>query len=89
MNLKTKIMEATKIVTFKGDTSKVKFFANQTANLRIANSALQTDFAGAGYDPDFDAGIDGFISYLEELTDTNWNEFSDEQVEVIKDIFHL
>jgi len=76
-------------VTFKKDTSKVKFFKDQTADLRTADNMLNADFAGMEHDPNFDAGVDGFIIYLEEFTPTKWNEFSDEQIDVIKEIFCL
>ena len=85
-------MEATKNrteVTFKGDSSKVKFFKDQTSDLRTAAKIMDTDFAGVGYDPNFDAGVDGFINYLEEFTDTKWNDFTEEQIDVIKEIFCL
>lgn len=76
-------------VNFKGDLDKVKFFKNQTADLRLANKVMNTDFEGTGYDPNFDAGVDGFAHYLDEFTDSNWNDFNDEQIETIKAIFSL
>ena len=84
-----KNLQTQKVVTFKKDTTKVKFFANQTSDLRYANKMMGTDFAGMDYDPNFDAGVDGFTNYLEEFTNTKWNDFSDEQIEVIKEIFCL
>ena len=50
---------------------------------------METDFAGMGYDPNFDAGVDGFINYLEEFTNTKWNDFTEKQIDVIKEIFCL
>jgi len=50
---------------------------------------MSADFAGMGYDPNFDAGVDGFITYLEEFTSTKWYDFSEEQIDVIKEIFCL
>ena len=76
-------------VSFKGDKDKVKFFKSQTSDLRRANKMMETDFAGTGYDPNFDAGVDGFANYLEEFTNSKWNDFNDAQVETIKHIFCL
>ena len=78
-----------KVVTFAKDTTKVQFFADQTSDLRYANKVMNTDFAGTGYDPNFDAGVDGFVNYLEDFTNTKWNDFTDEQTDVIKEIFCL
>jgi len=76
-------------VTFKADATKTKFFNNQTADLRHANKMLETDFAGTGYNPNFDAGVDGFASYLEDFTSSRWNDFSTDQIDTIKEIFSL
>ena len=76
-------------VTFNNDSSKVNFFKDQTTDLRAANKMMSADFAGMGYDPNFDAGVDGFITYLEEFTNTKWYDFSEEQIDVIKEIFCL
>ena len=86
-------METTKnkitLVFFKGDSSKVKFFKHQTVDLRAANKMMVTDFAGVEYNPNFDAGVDGFQDYLHNFTNTNWDDFSEEQIDVIKDVFSL
>ena len=90
--VETKTLENMKTiteVTFKNDITKVKFFSNQTSDLRYANKMMETDFAGMGYDPNFDAGVDGFANYLDEFTSSKWNDFSEDQIEVIKEIFCL
>ena len=85
-------MEATKNrteVTFRRDSSRVKFFKDQTADLRAANKMMQADFAGMGYDPNFDAGPGGFANYLHKFTNSTWSDFSEAQIDVIKEIFCL
>jgi len=82
------INKTEKVVTFKNDPTKVKFFASQAADLISAKRMMETDFEGMGYDPNFDAGVDGFANYLDS-TGTRWSDFTDEQIEVIKEIFCL
>lgn len=84
-----KTLEKQVEVFFKGDKDNVKFFKNQTSNLRHANKMMETDFAGTGYDPNFDAGEMGFAHYLEEFTNSTWNDFNEDQIETIKQIFCL
>ena len=88
-HLKLETMKTITEVTFKNDITKVKFLSNQTLDLRYANKMMETDFSGMGYDPNFDAGVDGFANYLHEFTTSKWSDFSQDQIKVIKDIFCL
>jgi len=65
-------------ITFENDPTKVKFFANQVSDLRSANKMIETDFSGSEFDPNFEVSVFLFASYLEEFTNTKWDEFSDE-----------
>ena len=76
-------------MTFKKDKTKTQFEKTSVQALASANRVMTADFAGTGYDPNFDAGVDGFINYLHLFTDTKWNDFTDEQIEVIKEIYNL
>lgn len=51
---------------FKGH-SAIKFSLQEIRDCVDANRTLQRDFAGCGYDPDFDAGRNGFLLYLAEF----------------------
>jgi hypothetical protein len=85
----TNSVERKRLFFFKKDSTKTRFFENQIINLRYANKMLDTDFAGMVYDPNFDAGHEGFFNYLETFTGSKEEDFSEEQVEVIKDVFSL
>ena len=68
---------------------KIKFEKQDALNIKKSVKLMERDFAGLGYDPNFDFNYDNLCNYIEKFTNTKHYNFSNEQVDCIKSIFCL
>ena len=67
----------------------VKFERQDALNLQRANKLMEGDFAGLGYDPNFDVNYDNLCNYIQKFTNTDFSKFSNKQIDCIKSVFCL